>query len=166
MTPAQRILALAADTGAALAARGWRVACAESCTAGGIAYALTSVPGSSAWFERGWVTYSNAAKHEELGVPVALIEGLGAVSVPVVRAMALGALGRSGADLVLAVSGIAGPGGGVPGKPVGTVCLGWARRFGEAIEVRVATRHFVGDRAAVRSAAIVAALEGAIEWLR
>jgi nicotinamide-nucleotide amidase len=166
MKTAQRILALSADTGAALAARHWRIACAESCTAGGIAYALTTVPGSSAWFERGWVTYSNAAKHEELGVPVALIEGLGAVSVPVVRAMTLGALARSGAELALAVSGIAGPGGAVPGKPVGTVCLGWARRVGEAVEVRVATRQFTGDRAAVRSASIIAALEGALEWLR
>jgi nicotinamide-nucleotide amidase len=166
MTPAQRILALAADTGTALAARGWRVVCAESCTAGGIAYALTTVPGSSAWFERGWVTYSNASKHEELGVPLALIEGLGAVSVPVVRAMALGALARGHADLALAVSGIAGPAGGVPGKPVGTVCLGWARRVDEATEVRVSMRHFEGDRSSVRSTSIIAALEGAIEWLR
>ncbi len=111
----------------ALRARGWRIAAAESCTGGLIAAACTSVAGSSDWFERGFVTYSNEAKTELLGVPTALLAAHGAVSEPVARAMAEGALARAPVQLAVAVTGIAGPGGAVPGKPVGTVWLAWGR---------------------------------------
>jgi nicotinamide-nucleotide amidase len=162
----QAALAAAAETlveplGAALRARFWRLATAESCTGGLLAAACTSIAGSSDWFERGFVTYSNAAKHEMLGVPVALIEAHGAVSQAVAEAMALGALARSGADLALATTGIAGPGGAVPGKPVGTVWLAWAWRQAPAIElsvVRSELLHCKGDRAAVRSETLQQAL--------
>jgi nicotinamide-nucleotide amidase len=112
----------------ALLARGWMLAAAESCTGGLIAAACTALPGSSRWFERGFVTYGNAAKVEQLGVAQELLDAHGAVSEPVARAMAEGALARSHADLALAVTGIAGPGGAVPGKPVGTVWLAWSVR--------------------------------------
>ena len=114
--------------GEALRRRGWFMATAESCTGGLIAAACTSVAGSSDWFERGFVSYSNAAKTELLGVDAALIAAHGAVSEAVVRAMAQGALARAGVDLAVAVTGIAGPGGGSVDKPVGTVWLGLARR--------------------------------------
>jgi nicotinamide-nucleotide amidase len=142
--------------GDALRARGWRLAAAESCTGGLIAAACTSVAGSSDWFERGFVTYSNAAKVEMLGVPPATIEQHGAVSEAVVLAMAAGALERSTADLALAVTGIAGPGGAVPGKPVGTVWLALARRGGAAQAQRL---QLSGDRAAVRAATVRVALQ-------
>ena len=134
--------------------RGWQLAAAESCTGGLIAAACTELAGSSDWFERGFVTYSNAAKTELLGVPAALIEAHGAVSEPVARAMAQGALARSAAQLALSVTGIAGPGGGSSAKPVGTV---W---FGLALPGRVWTdcRRFDGDRAAVRRASVAHAL--------
>lgn len=145
----------AARLGAGLQARGWRLALAESCTGGWIAKALTDVPGSSAWLEGSVVSYSNAAKQRLLGVPAAVLARHGAVSEPVVRAMADGALRRFEADLALAVSGIAGPGGAVAGKPVGTVWLGWSRRDrdGGALCLRLA-----GDREAVRRASVAAAL--------
>ncbi len=146
--------------GERLRARQWRVACAESCTGGLIAALCTSVAGSSDWFERGFVTYSNAAKTEMLGVPTPLIERHGAVSEPVALAMALGALACSSADLAVAVTGIAGPGGEVPGKPVGTVWLALAQRHnGQAWAHRL---QLAGDRTAVRSATVQAALEA---WL-
>ena len=137
-------------------ARGFRVATAESCTGGTIAGALTEIAGSSDVAERGFVTYSNAAKTELLGVPASLIEAHGAVSGEVAAAMAVGALAHAPVDLAVSVTGIAGPGGATPGKPVGLVWLGIARRGGE-----VATeRHvFPGDRAAVRRASVVRALE-------
>jgi nicotinamide-nucleotide amidase len=138
--------------------RGWRMATAESCTGGGIAAACTDVAGSSEWFERGFVTYSNAAKTELLAVDAVLIEQHGAVSEPVVRAMAEGAVAHAHAhaQVSVAVTGIAGPGGGSADKPVGTVWLAW--------HVAGATKahriHFNGDRAAVRAATVRLALTG------
>jgi nicotinamide-nucleotide amidase len=145
------ILATAASLLAYLREQGQMITTAESCTGGLIAAALTHVPGSSDVVDRGFVTYSNAAKTEMLGVPAELIERVGAVSQEVAAAMAEGALQRSQADVTIAVTGIAGPGGGSPGKPVGLVWFGLARR-GEA----TITRHgvFPGDRAAVRSATV------------
>jgi nicotinamide-nucleotide amidase len=135
---------------------GKKLATAESCTGGGIAAALTEIAGSSDVFERGFVVYSNEAKTELLGVPTALIAAHGAVSEEVAAAMAAGALARSRADLALSVTGIAGPGGGTPTKPVGLVYIGCARR-GDAPAVE---RHvFPGDRAAVRAATVRRALE-------
>lgn len=139
----------------ALLARGWTLAAAESCTGGLIAAACTAVPGSSHWFERGFVTYSNAAKVEMLGVSQLLLQTHGAVSEPVARAMAEGALVRSRAHLTLAVTGIAGPGGAVPGKPVGTVWLAWGR----AGAVRAERLQLGGDRDAVRAATVAQALQ-------
>jgi len=141
---------------AALRARGLRIAAAESCTGGMIAAACTSLAGSSDWFERGFVTYSNEAKSEMLGVDAALIAAHGAVSDAVVRAMAEGALAHSAADLAVAVTGIAGPGGAVPGKPVGTVWLATARRGGATVAERL---QLDGDRAAVRAQTVEAALQ-------
>lgn len=147
---------------AALRSRGWCMATAESCTGGLIAAACTAVAGSSDWFERGFVTYSNAAKCEVLGVPAALIAEHGAVSEAVARAMALGAIDRSQAQLSVAVTGIAGPGGATPGKPVGTVWLAVASRNPSPAtrEVRVSTRRLQidGDRAAVREQTVMQAL--------
>ena len=134
----------------------WMLATAESCTGGLIAAACTDVAGSSAWFERGFVTYSNAAKSEMLGVDPGLIDRHGAVSEAVVRAMAQGALAHSRAQLAVAVTGVAGPTGGSADKPVGTVWFGWATPAGLHSEVR----HFAGDRAAVRAATVRHALEG------
>ncbi len=152
--------ALAAKLGSLLLAGGLHVATAESCTGGLLAGAITSVAGSSDWFDRGFVTYSNEAKIELLGVARALIEGHGAVSEPVAAAMAAGALARSRADLALAITGIAGPGGGTPAKPVGTVCFAWARRGNGPPSVR--TEQLAGNRAAVREASVRIALEGLI----
>jgi nicotinamide-nucleotide amidase len=150
-------LALAAHLGRALSDRRWMVATAESCTGGLLAGAITDVAGSSAWFDRGFVTYSNAAKVELLGVGAETIAAHGAVSEATAREMAAGALARSGADIAVAVTGVAGPGGGSPGKPVGTVCFAWAVRGGP---VDARTGHFAGDRAAVRALTVAAALEG------
>ena len=134
--------------------KGWFLATAESCTGGLIAAACTDLAGSSNWFERGFVSYSNTAKCEVLGVDPALIERHGAVSEPVVRAMASGALAHSQAQVAIAVTGVAGPGGGSPEKPVGTVWLAWATPLGVTSEVQ----HFAGDRAAVRQATVQHAL--------
>lgn len=153
---------LASALGDALRARGWRLATAESCTGGGIAVALTDVPGSSEWFDRSFVTYSNQAKQDMLGVQGRTLEENGAVSEATVREMAEGALQRAGVELSVAVSGIAGPGGGSPAKPVGTVWLAWA---GEGLETRAECFHFEGDRTAVRDQAIRAGLQGLIDSL-
>ena len=135
-------------------AKGVRLATAESCTGGLIAAALTAIAGSSDVVDRGFVTYSNAAKAELLGVPLPLIEQVGAVSAEVARLMAEGAVQRSTADIAVAVTGVAGPGGGSPEKPVGLVWLGLARRGGPtAVERQV----FPGDRAGVRSATVARA---------
>lgn len=149
---------LAVRVGAALHAAGRTVVTAESCTGGWVAKALTDVPGSSAWFACGYVTYSNAAKERDLGVGVATLERFGAVSEEVVREMATGALARAGADVAVAVSGIAGPDGGTPGKPVGLVWFAVAARRGGGLETRAGQRQFGGDRAAVRRAAVQHAL--------
>ena len=140
---------------AALRGAGRRIATAESCTGGLIAALCTQLAGSSDWFERGFVTYSNEAKTELLGVPAALIATHGAVSEPVARAMADGALAHSRADLAVAVTGVAGPGGGSPDKPVGTVWLALARRGAATHAER---QCFDGDRVAVRSATVARAL--------
>ncbi|MDR7306718.1 nicotinamide-nucleotide amidase [Rhodoferax saidenbachensis] len=139
----------------------WMLATAESCTGGLIAGACTDLAGSSAWFERGFVTYSNAAKTEQLGVDAALIATHGAVSEPVVRAMAQGALQHSHAQVAVAVTGVAGPTGGSADKPVGTVWFGWATPAG----VRSEVQHFAGDRAAVRAATVQHALARLVEFL-
>lgn len=139
---------------ALLLQRQLKLATAESCTGGMIAAACTDLAGSSEWFERGLVTYSNEAKHEMLGVPAALIATHGAVSEPVARAMAAGALQHSRAQVALAVTGIAGPGGGSTAKPVGTVWFAWALPGGLTSEVQ----RFDGDRAAVRNATVQHAL--------
>lgn len=139
-----------------LVKRQWKLATAESCTGGMIAAACTDLAGSSDWFERGLVTYSNEAKTELLGVDANLITQHGAVSEAVVRAMALGALQHSHAQVAVAVTGIAGPTGGSAAKPVGTVCFGWATPQGVTSEVQ----HFAGDRAAVRAATVLHALHG------
>ena len=134
---------------------GLKLATAESCTGGMIAAALTEIAGSSDVFERGFVTYSNAAKTELLGVPAALVAAKGAVSHEVAAAMAEGALAHSRADVAIAVTGIAGPGGGSAAKPVGLVYIGWARRGGApSVERHV----FPGDRAGIRAATVVRAL--------
>jgi nicotinamide-nucleotide amidase len=153
------LLELAARLGARLQERQLLLATAESCTGGLIAGAVTAIAGSSAWFDRGFVTYSYASKMDLLGVPAAWLEQFGAVSEPVARAMADGALARSEAGAAVAVTGIAGPAGGMPGKPVGMVCFGWAMR-NRATEV--ATVHFSGDRAAVRALTVRYALEGVL----
>jgi nicotinamide-nucleotide amidase len=154
---------LSARVGRHLLARELAVATAESCTGGWIAKALTDIAGSSQWFMEGFVTYSNESKVLRLGVPRTVLRGAGAVSEAAVRAMAAGALRRSGAQLAVAVTGIAGPGGAVPGKPVGTVWLGWAVRRGRAIRVAVQLKHFRGDREAVRRKTVRVALEGLLD---
>jgi nicotinamide-nucleotide amidase len=153
--------ALVASLAQALQTRGWLVATAESCTGGMIAAACTELAGSSQWFERGFVTYSNAAKTDLLGVEPGLITRHGAVSGEVARAMALGAVARSQAQAAVAVTGVAGPGGASPRKPVGMVWFGWATPAGVSSEVR----HFAGDRAAVRHAAVAHALGRLVELL-
>ena len=135
---------------------GWLLATAESCTGGLIAAACTELRGSSAWFERGFVTYSNAAKSDMLGVPPALLERHGAVSLEVAQAMALGALRHAQAQVALAVTGIAGPDGGSAAKPVGTVCFGWATPRG--VQTRLC--HFLGTRQQVRQLSVLQALQG------
>lgn len=150
------LAALGRRVGAALRARRWRLCTAESCTGGWIAKAMTDVDGSSEWFEAGVVSYSNAAKETLLGVAAEDLRRHGAVSESVARAMATGALARLGGDIAVAVTGVAGPGGGSADKPVGTVWFGWARRDGvvETEQVR-----FPGDRDAVRRATVRHALE-------
>jgi nicotinamide-nucleotide amidase len=138
---------LSIEVGAALKAAGAVLATAESCTGGWVSEIITATAGSSAWFDCGFVTYSNAAKQRMLGVPEATLKAHGAVSEAVALAMARGALANSGATVALSITGIAGPGGAVPGKPVGTVCFGWAFADGRS---RSETRHFDGDREAVR----------------
>lgn len=153
--------ALAAELGRRLERAGEQVCTAESCTGGGIAEAITRIAGSSAWFEAGYVTYSNRQKTAQLGVPEACFEQVGAVSREVVEAMVRGARQRSGARYAVAVSGVAGPGGGSPEKPVGTVWLAWAD--GERVLAR--REQFAGDRAAVRRKTVECALRGLLDLL-
>lgn len=147
------------ELAARLQAKGWMLATAESCTGGMIAAACTDVSGSSNWFERGFVTYSDAAKTQMLGVDPALIGAHGAVSEAVVRAMAAGAVRNSGAQLAVAVTGVAGPSGGSPEKPVGTVWFGFMVDGALSSELR----RFAGDRAAVRKASVQHALAGLLQ---
>ncbi|MDD2760428.1 MAG: nicotinamide-nucleotide amidohydrolase family protein [Methylomonas sp.] len=151
---------LAEALGRELLARQWQLALAESCTGGGIAQAVTDVPGSSAWFDRGFVTYSNAAKVELLGVQAATLERVGAVSQEIALEMAAGALTHSRADLVLAVTGIAGPGGGSVDKPVGTVYIACQLRGGLGVCIR---KQFAGGRCGVRRQVVAFCLQLARE---
>lgn len=153
---------LAARLGEALKQRKMLLATAESCTGGWIGQVITSVPGSSHWYDRGFITYTNTAKREMLGVKTDTLARFGAVSEQTVRAMAEGALANSQARIALAVSGIAGPGGGSEGKPVGQVCLAWAREGADTVSER---QQFSGDREAVRRQAVVRALEGLLAQL-
>ncbi|HET7634122.1 MAG TPA: nicotinamide-nucleotide amidohydrolase family protein [Burkholderiales bacterium] len=158
----QQLHELARRVGEALAARGLMLATAESCTGGGVGEAVTAIAGSSGWYERGFVTYTYISKREMLGVRPETLERHGAVSEQTVREMAAGALAASHAQVAVAVSGTAGPAGGTPDKPVGTVCFGWAIKNGE---LRVETRHFDGDREAVRRQSVACALAGILELL-
>ncbi|NHC08297.1 nicotinamide-nucleotide amidase [Azonexus fungiphilus] len=153
---------LAARLGALLLDGGAWLATAESCTGGWVAETVTAIAGSSAWFDRGFVTYSNAAKTEMLGVPETTLARHGAVSEATARAMAQGALAHSRADWALAITGIAGPGGGSPEKPVGTVCFAWAGRERGCC---AQTLRLAGDRAAVRAQAVAHALRVQIDLL-
>lgn len=154
------LLELAADLGKALKARGWTLTLAESCTGGWAAQAVTAIAGSSAWFDRGFVTYSNAAKQEMLGVTRFTLETHGAVSEHTALEMALGALKHSHANIAASITGIAGPDGGTAEKPVGTVCLAWATAEGLS---ESAILHFSGDREQVRQQSVKAALEGLLQ---
>jgi nicotinamide-nucleotide amidase len=153
---------LSAEVGRRLTAEGATLVTAESCTGGWMSKVITDVPGSSGWFDRGFVTYSNGAKEEMLGVSPETLAAFGAVSEPVVCEMALGALARSTAAIAVAVSGIAGPDGGTEDKPVGTVCFAWARRGGDPLSQRF---QFAGDRAEVRHQSVRVALERLLELL-
>jgi nicotinamide-nucleotide amidase len=155
------ILSLAKKTGLKLRRKKQLLVTAESCTGGWVAQAVTSVAGSSDWFERGTVTYSNAAKRELLGVRLATLKKYGAVSEAAAREMARGALRRGRGTIALAVTGIAGPGGGTPGKPVGTVCFAWA----QGRRLRSETKRFGGGRAGVRRKSVIHALRGLSRWL-
>jgi len=153
---------LAAQVGALLESHGLMLSTAESCTGGGVAQAITEVAGSSAWFERGFVTYSNLSKQQMLGVREATLKEYGAVSEMTVREMVAGALANSAAQVALAVSGIAGPDGGTVDKPVGTVWFAWGIKQGETYAQRL---HINGDRAEVRAQAVRSALQGVINLL-
>jgi len=153
---------LARRSGEALKRKGLLLATAESCTGGWVAEAVTMVPGSSEWFERGFVTYTNVAKQEMLGVRIETLQRYGAVSEQTVQEMVAGALAHSHAQVALAVSGVAGPSGGTPSKPVGTVCLAWGVRDSTSLAI---TQHFAGDREEVRRLSVVRAFEGLLGLL-
>lgn len=155
------IIELAAQAGHALQAKGLLLATAESCSGGGVAYAVTEVAGSTGWFDCGFITYSNASKTEMLDVSAALIAQMGSVSEEVAAAMASGALGASNAHVAVSTTGIAGPTGAVPGKPVGTVCFGWAN----ADTVHTERLVFAGDRRAVREQTVIHALQGLLRFI-
>jgi nicotinamide-nucleotide amidase len=155
---------LTSAVAAAFSQRGWTLAVAESCTGGLLAACLTDLAGSSQWFERGYVTYSNAAKAACLQVSPMLIESEGAVSEVVASAMVLGAQLSSGVTAAISITGIAGPGGGTEKKPVGTVCFGWAiERADASNRVTTTTAHFLGDRQSVRQQAVLFALRGLLQ---
>ncbi|WP_340121332.1 CinA family protein [Methylobacter svalbardensis] len=151
---------LAEQLGRLLKASGKTIATAESCTGGWIAQTITEIPGSSAWFDRGFVTYSNAAKVQMLGISVQLLEDYGAVSAEAATEMAAGALTHSNADIAVAVTGIAGPDGGTQEKPVGTVFIAWAHKSGAA---KVVKKQFSGNRRQIRAQTVKSAIEGM--WL-
>jgi len=155
-----RLFDLAVQVGQALKAKGWMLVTAESCTGGWVGEAVTMVSGSSEWFERGFITYTNVAKQEMLGVKAATLEAYGAVSEPTVLEMVAGALANSHGHVAVAVSGVAGPTGGTPAKPVGTVCLAWGVSGAEPTAV---TRQYAGDREAVRRQSVVEVLQGVLK---
>ncbi len=157
MDVAQR---LSARVGKLLKDRGLMLVTAESCTGGWVAQVVTSVSGSSDWFDRGFVSYSNHSKQEMLGIKPETLDRHGAVSAEVAKEMAVGALTNSRAQVSVAISGIAGPAGGTPNKPIGTVWLAWAM---EGKEARCRSTHFAGDREMVRQQAVMAALQGIID---
>ena len=157
-----QLLVLAEELGAALKKRGWMLALAESCTGGWAAQTVTAVAGSSVWFDRGFVTYSNAAKMEMLGVSEASLASFGAVSTETAQEMALGTLKHSHADIAVAITGIAGPDGGSEEKPVGTVCFAWAA---SGLPLTTIIEHFSGSRQQIRAQAVETALLGLIKAL-
>ena len=158
---ADLLTSLATLAGTRLREKGALLVTAESCTGGWVAQAVTAIAGSSEWFERGFVAYSNAAKRELLGVASETLERHGAVSEETARELALGALQHSSGTISVAVTGIAGPTGGTPAKPVGLVCFAWATKDGILSE----SRHFAGDRGSVRRQSVVRALQGVLEVL-
>ena len=155
------ILKISRQLGKKLKASHAMLVTAESCTGGWVAQAVTSIAGSSDWFERGYVTYSNAAKRQDLGVPRTTLVRYGAVSEQTARAMAKGALAKGRGTIALAITGIAGPGGGSAGKPVGTVCFAWA----QGRRIRGETKRFRGGRTSVRRQSVIHALRGVLKWL-
>ncbi|MGB2427467.1 MAG: CinA family protein [Alteromonas sp.] len=157
----QQLFELADQLGQLLAAKGLRFSCAESCTGGGIAYAITSVAGSSAWFDKSWVTYANEAKQIELGVDAATLDSFGAVSAQTAEQMVRGVQQQSNAQVAVSVTGIAGPGGGSVDKPVGLVWFGFYIDGAE----QIVAQQFVGDRSQVRRQAIAFVLANLIEQL-
>ena len=159
----QKLYQLAQQVGDALKSRALMLVTAESCTGGWVGEAVTMVAGSSDWYERGFVTYTYISKREMLGVKAETLERHGAVSEQAVKEMVTGALAHSHAQVAVAVSGTAGPAGGTPDKPVGTVCLAWALKNGEPI---AETRRYMGDREAVRRQAVERALGGVLELIR
>lgn len=161
-TSQQHLEALAQRLGTQLKARGEVLATAESCTGGWVGQTITAMAGSSSWFERGFITYSNLAKKEMLGVSENTLTRHGAVSEITAGEMALGALQKSHADWSLSITGIAGPDGGSPEKPVGTVCFGWAQKDGSLV---VTTKHFSGNREEIRRQAVATALQGLLDQL-
>jgi nicotinamide-nucleotide amidase len=155
------ILELAAQVGSALQEKGLLLTTAESCTGGGVGQAITEIAGSTGWYDCGFIAYSNASKTELLEVPAALIAQMGTVSEEVAAAMATGALANSNAHIAVSTTGIAGPTGAVPGKPVGTVCFGWAR--GDTVHTERLV--FAGDRQAVREQTVAHALQGLLRFV-
>jgi nicotinamide-nucleotide amidase len=162
---AHDLIELATLVGQALKARGLVLATAESCTGGGVAQAITEIRGSSAWFDRGFVTYSNASKVALLDVPAEALEAHGAVSRETAAAMSGGALRNSDAQVVLSITGIAGPDGGTPDKPVGTVCFGWAQGKTQGEKLMTERVEFSGDRHAIRAQSVEHALRGLLVFL-
>lgn len=158
----KEIASLVAELSKRINGTGNIVVTAESLTGGMISAALTSIPGASDWFERGFVTYTNEAKHQMLGVPQSILDRFTAVSTETVSQMLEGAIKNSGGTMAVAVSGIAGPGGELPGKPVGTVFIGWKRRDEMA---EVARYHFEGNRESVREQTVAAAIKGLVDML-
>lgn len=159
------IIDLAARVGHVLRERGLLLASAESCTGGGVGQAITEIAGSSEWYDCGFITYSNASKTEMLDVPAALLAQFGAVSEEIAGAMAEGALANSNAHVSISTTGIAGPGGAVPGKPVGTVCFGWSLGNHNHRRTYTERRVFSGDRQAVREQSVAHALQGLLRFL-
>ncbi|MEZ0210627.1 MAG: CinA family protein [Methylophilus sp.] len=165
----EEIEALSQDVGLALQAQGWQLALAESCTGGMVAQVVTAIAGSSAWFDRGFVTYSNEAKTDMLGVPRSLIERHGAVSEAVAEAMAIGALQHSRAQISASITGIAGPGGGSVEKPVGMVCFSWAvntQKGQQPKKMLVETCYYEGSRIEIRQQAASHALAGLLNLIK